>query len=252
MNLTGNTVLITGGTSGIGRALAEAFHQHGNQVVIAGRRQTLLDEITSANPGMRGISVDLEDTSAADALTAAVHAQFPQLNLLINNAGVMKSEDLTTETVDLASAHATLRTNIIGLLHVTAGLLPLLRKQPKSTLINVTSALALVPLAATPTYCASKAFLHSWTQSLRFQLRETSVEVLELIPTYVQTEIGGPQQASDPRAMPLADYIKESLAALSQPNPPNGEILVERAEQLRWAERNGNFDAVFAEVNRRH
>jgi uncharacterized oxidoreductase len=249
MNLAGNTILITGGTSGIGRALAEAFHQRGNEVIIAGRRQSRLDGITAANPGMRGLAVDLEDTVAADAFTERVRQQFPQLNVLINNAGIMKSEDLTAEKVDLSEAHATIDTNIISVLHVTAGLLPVLRNQPKSTLITTTSALAIVPLAATPTYCASKAFLHSWTQSLRFQLRGTSVEVLELMPTYVQTEIGGPQQAVDPRAMPLTEFIAEVMERLSEPNPLNGEILVERAKRLRWAERNGTFDEVFAGVN---
>ena len=136
------------------------------------------------------------------------------------------------------------------MLHLTTALLPALKRQPNSTIITTSSGLAFVPLAAFPTYCASKAFLHSWLQSLRFQLRETSVEVLELAPPYVQTELTGPDQKTDPRAMPLADYIAEVVQLLSKPTPPNGEILVKRVEVERWAEKNGNFDEMFAAINR--
>jgi uncharacterized oxidoreductase len=135
-------------------------------------------------------------------------------------------------------------------LHLTAALLPNLKQQPNSTIVTTSSGLAFVPLTAFPTYCASKAFLHSWLQSLRFQLRGTSVEVLELAPPYVQTELGGPQQASDPNAMPLADYIAEAMQLLSDTDSSHGEILVERVKPLRWAEKNGDYEQVFTALNR--
>lgn len=249
MNLTGSTILITGGTSGIGRALAEAFHQRGNQVIIAGRRQRLLDEIIAAHPGMRGLQLDVEDAGAIDAFALRIVEQFPELNVLINNAGISRLEDLTLDAIDMNVSRSIIQTNIVSVLHLTAALLPALKRRPNATIMATTSGLAFVPRGDYPTYCASKAFLHSWLQSLRVQLRGTSVEVLELAPPYVQTELAGPGQATDPRAMPLADYIAEVMKILSQPNPPQGEILVERVKALRWADRNNNYERMFMALN---
>ncbi len=251
MQLTGNTILITGGTSGIGRALAELFHQRGNQVIIAGRRQDLLDEITAAHHGMRGMRLDVEDSRAVGLLARQVQEQFPELNVLINNAGISRPEDLTAHTVDLSVARSIIQTNIVGVLQVTAALLPTLKQQPASTIITTTSGLAFLPLARSPAYCASKAFLHSWLQSLRVQLRKTSVEVLELVAPYVQTELSGRSQATDSNAMPLADYVAEVMRMLGDPIPANGEILAHRAKALRWAERNGDYEQIFAARNER-
>jgi uncharacterized oxidoreductase len=249
MRLTGNTILITGGTSGIGRALAEALHRRGNQVIIAGRRQHLLDEITAAHAGMRGMQLNVEDSGDVDASAAFIRDQFPELNVLINNAGVSRPEDLTAEKVDISVAKSIVRTNIIGVLHLTALLLPTLKQQPASTIITTTSGLAFLPLATFPAYSASKAFLHSWLQSLRVQLRETSVEVLELVAPYVQTELTGRRQATDANAMPLADYVAEVVQMLGDPIPANGEIVAPRAKGLRWAERNGEYEQIFAARN---
>ncbi|RYG45982.1 SDR family NAD(P)-dependent oxidoreductase [bacterium] len=246
MNLTGNTLLITGGTSGIGRALAEAFHGLGNRVIVAGRRQSLLDEIVEKNPGMVGIPVDLDDAAAVDAFAADVRTRFPDLNVLINNAGISRREDLASGDADISVARSILQTNVVSVLQLTAALLPTLRAQPASTVVTTTSGLAFLPSAFFPTYCASKAFLHSWLQSLRFQLRDTSVEVLELIPPYVQTELSGVAQATDPRAVPLDDYVKEVMGIIGQPDLPGGEILVEAAKGLRWAERNGTYEETYA------
>jgi uncharacterized oxidoreductase len=251
MRLTGNTILITGGTSGIGRALAEVFHQRGNQVIIAGRRQALLNEITAAHPGMHGMQLDVEDSRAVDALAARVRGRFPKLNVLINNAGISKREDLTADAIDLSAARSMIHTNIVGVLHLTAALLPSLKRQPHSTVITTTSGLAFVPLSSFPTYCATKDFLHSWVQSLRFQLRETSVEVLELIPPYVQTELSGPHQATDPHAMPLADYIAEVMQVLDDPNRSGDEILVQRAKTLRGAGQSEDYERIFLANNNR-
>jgi len=248
--ITGNTILITGGTSGIGRALAEVFHRRGNQVIIAGRRQALLNEITAAHPGMRGMRLDVEDPRAIDAFASQVQEQFPELNVLINNAGVSRPEDLTAHTVDLSVARSIIQTNIVGVLHLTARLLPTLKQQRASTIITTTSGLAFLPLANFPAYSASKAFLHSWLQSLRVQLRKTSVEVLELVAPYVQTELTGRSQATDPSAMPLADYVAEVVQMLGDPIPANGEILAHRAKALRWAEKNSEYEQMFAARNK--
>lgn len=246
MKLTGNTILITGGTSGIGRALAEQFHRRGNRVIIAGRRRALLDEIVARNQGMHGIPLDVADPRAIDAFAGRMREQFPTLNVLFNNAGISRQEDLATDT--LAVARAIIETNIVSVLHLTTALLPLLKEQPHSTVVATTSGLAFMPRASYPTYCASKAFLHSWLQSLRLQLCDTSVEVLELIPPYVQTELSGPAQATDPRAVPLAKYIADVMELLGQ---AANEIIVEEALELRWAEKTGTYDALLAARNAR-
>ncbi|MER9648678.1 SDR family oxidoreductase [Mesorhizobium sp. M0199] len=250
MRLTGNTILIIGGTSGIGRALAEAFHRLGNQVIIAGRRQALIDKLTAGNPGMRGMELDVREAPAVAAFATEIREQFPKLNVLINNAGISVAEDLTTDTQDISVALSIVQTNVISVLQLTAALLPTLKQQPNSTIITTSSGLAFVPRSKFPAYCASKAFLHSWLQSLRFQLRETSVEVLELAPPYVQTELAGSGQATDPHAMPLADFIAEVMEILAD-LPAGGEILVERVKALRWAEKNNNYDRMFNALNER-
>ncbi len=241
MNITGNTILITGGTSGIGRALAEALHAKGNTVIVAGRRQQLLDEITQKNPGIVGLPLDVADTNSIHSFVAQVKERFPKLNVLVNNAGIARPEDYTADDVDTAAALATLQTNITSVIQLTAGLLPTLRAQPKSTLMVTTSGLAFVPFPKAPVYSATKAFLHNWLDALRYQLRETSVEVLELAPPYVQTEFGGPQQATDPRAMPLDAFTNEVVQILEDNKIEKGEILVENVKPLRWAEKNGQY-----------
>ena len=246
MNLTGNTILITGGGSGIGRGLAEALHALGNQVVIAGRRRHALDETTAANPGMRSLPLDIEDPAAIRSFAAQVAAQFPSLNVLINNAGIMRAEKLLAQQPDLADAESLVTTNLLGPIRLTAALLPLLQQQPGSTIVNVSSGLAFLPLALTPTYCATKAAIHSYTLSLRYQLRSTTTEVLELIPPYVATDLMN--GASDPRAMPLDKFIAEVMDILkTQPTPL--EICVENVKGLRFAAERGKFDAIFQGLN---
>ena len=249
MKMTENTILITGATSGIGLGLAEALHARGNKVIIAGRRQDKLDSITARNPRMTGMLLDVDARDALSSFAAQVREAFPNLNVLINNAGISRPETLTEGMDNLAVAEAIVQTNILGVLRMTAELLPCLTRQPRSAIITTTSGLAFVPRAPFPTYCASKAFLHSWLQSLRVQLRDTSVEVLELAPPYVQTALAGPDQETDPRAMPLADYVAEVMERLEAENTPSGEILVERVRQLRTAEASGQYDKIFAMLN---
>jgi uncharacterized oxidoreductase len=249
MQLTNNTILITGATSGIGRALAEKFYQLGNQVIIAGRRQPLLNELCTAHPGMHAVHLDVTDVHSLKACALYVKEKFPMLNVLFNNAGICKEEALTGENVDIEMSETIIHTNIFSVLHLTTALLPTLQQQPTATIITTSSGLAFVPRYQYPTYCATKAFLHSWIQSLRVQLRETSVEVLELTPPYVQTELGGPGQLTDPYAIPLPKFIAEVMALLSNANLPGGEILVERVKVLRWAEKNNYYEEIFSALN---
>lgn len=247
MKTSGNTILITGGGSGIGRAFAESFHALGNHVVIAGRRQAALDEVARAHPGMTSLTLDIENATAIRDFAAKLVARHPALNAVIHNAGIMRAEDVATAPDHLATAEATVATNLLGPIRLTAALLPHLRKQARATIMTVTSGLAFVPLAGFPTYCATKAALHAYTESLRYQLKDTKVEVLELAPPYVQTELMGTQQAADPRAMPLKDFIAESVQLLSSsPTPP--EILVERVKPLRFAAQ-GDYAGFFKTFN---
>jgi uncharacterized oxidoreductase len=248
MKLTGNTILITGGGSGIGRGLAEAFHALGNTVIIAGRRQKALDETTAANPGMRSAQVDIESAPAIREFAAAMAKEYPALNVVIHNAGIMRPENLLEQPEELTDAEAIITTNLLGPMRLTAALLPQLKKQPAATIMTVSSGLAYLPMAMTPTYCATKAAIHSYSLTLRYQLRSTRIDVLELVPPYVQTELMGSRQANDPRAMPLKDYIAETMKILKE-QPEAKEILVERVLPLRYAEKNGDFEKAFHGFN---
>jgi uncharacterized oxidoreductase len=250
MITTGNTILITGGGSGIGRGLAEAFHKLGNHVIIAGRRKQVLDETVAANPGMSSAVLDIEDAASIRAFTTKLIADFPALNAVIHNAGIMRAEKLLAQPEDLADAEAIITTNLLGPIRLTAALLPHLQKQPHAAILTITSGLAFIPRAMTPTYNATKAAIHSYTQSLRYQLQSTNIQVVELIPPYVQTELMGSQQASDPRAMPLADYINETINILKT-QPDATEVLVERVKPLRFSEQSGaeKYNAFFKQFN---
>ena len=246
MKMTGNTILMTGGGSGIGRGLAEAFHALGNTVVIAGRRKAMLEETTKANPGVGSLTLDIEDPASIHAFAKQVAAEYPKLNVVIHNAGIMKLEDLRT-AAGTEVAEQTIAINLLGPIRLTAALLPLLQKQPYSAIMTASSGLAFVPLAPTPTYCATKAAIHSYTQSLRYLLKDTSTEVLELIPPYVATDLMG-SSAGDPRAMPLDKFIAEVMEILKT-QPDVKEICVENVKRLRFAAESGHYDAVFNGLN---
>jgi uncharacterized oxidoreductase len=238
MQMTGNTILITGGGSGIGKALALEFHKRDNQVIIAGRRKNVLDEVTAANPGMKSIVLDIQNLGGLKDFAAQLVKDFPTLNGIFNVAGVMKPENLTDGSDNSTTASDTVAINLLATIALTEALLPNLLQQPRATVMTVTSGLAFLPLALTPTYCATKAAVHSYTQSLRYQLRDTKVDVLELIPPYVATELQGPQQAADPRAMPLADFIAEVMTIL-ETQPDAKEICVKNVYPLRYAAEQG-------------
>jgi uncharacterized oxidoreductase len=245
MQITGNTILITGGGSGIGRGLAEALHAKGNRVIVTGRDTSKLDAIVKANPGIEAVEMDVDDPVAIKSVTQRIVRHIPSLNVLINNAGIMRAEDLISG--DTATAEATISTNLLGPIRMTAALLPHLLTRPSAAVLTVSSGLAFVPRALAP-YCATKAAIHSYSQTLRVQLRNTPVQVIELAPPYLQTELLNPAQASDPNAMPLSDYISETITLL-EVKPDAEEILVQRVSFQRWAERENRYEAAFSHVN---
>lgn len=248
MEMTGNTILITGGGTGIGRGLAEAFHASGNQVVIAGRRKEPLEATAAANPGMKTAVLDVGDAGAIRSVAEKMAREFPSLNVVIHNAGIMRPENLRKGAVD--DAEAIVATNLLGPIRLTAALLPLLEKQKRAAIMTVSSGLAFLPMATTPTYCATKAAIHSYTQSLRYQLKATGIQVVELVPPYVQTELMGTHQANDPNAMPLEKFIAEAMQILKN-SPEAAEICVERVRPLRYAEKSGNYETFFQQFNDR-
>lgn len=246
MKVTGNTILITGAGSGIGRALAEAFHALGNQLIITGRRIHKLEEVVDANPGMIAYELDMRDRFAVSAFAREVRTQHPTLNVVINNAGVMQQEDLTQGEAVLDHLETMLETNFLGPVRLNAALIEHLLTLNVATIINIGSGLAHVPLAVVPGYCSTKAAIHSYTQSLRHQLRDSPVEVLEIIPPAVHTGLLGSDQPA-PHEMPLADFIGEVMTLIKrQPTPK--EVCVQNVLPLRHAEA-GDYDVVFAQVN---
>jgi uncharacterized oxidoreductase len=247
MKVDGNTVLITGGATGIGPGLAEAFHRLGNEVIIAGRRVDRLNETASANPGMHVRALDVADPHQVVAVATELQAEFPDLNVLVNNAGINKAENLKSLS-DASIAEEIVSVDFLGPIRLTTALVPALLMQPSATVMTLSSGLAFVPMTLTPTYCATKAAIHSWSQSLRFQLRDTAVDVLELVPPFVQTELFAASVATDPRAMPLHDFVDQVMELLADP-PPSSEILVPNVKPLRFAERDGTFEERFTDIN---
>lgn len=242
MKTTNNTILITGGTSGIGLGLALRFHQAGNKVIVAGRRKELLDAITAEHDGIEALVLDVADpASIADAYDT-VTREHPDLNVLINMAGIMQPEDLRDPGF-LPTAESTITTNLLGPIRMLAAFIPFLTQKTEAAIINVSSGLAFVPLPITPTYNATKAAIHSFTESLRVQLADTPVQVLELIPPAVRTTLMGQQDSE--QAMPLEDFLTEAMTIL-QTQPEAEEILVENVKFLRFAEANGSHDNILA------
>ena len=246
MNLTGNTVLITGGGSGIGKALAEMLHAKGNTVIVTGRNREKLDAVTSKNSGMKAMVLDVADPKSIMEFTQEVIGMYPALNVVIHNAGIMKAEKIGDG--DVAIAEEEIATNLLGPIRLNSALLPHLCQQESATVMTVSSGLAFLPLSLNPTYCATKAAIHSYTQSLRYQLKDSPVNVIELVPPYVQTELTGERQANDPMAMPLTEFIEEVTRILEN-QPEVTEVLVERVLMQRQAEASGAYDETFKRMN---
>ena len=227
MQMTGNTIFITGGTSGIGSALAEQFHSLGNKVIIAGRRQALLDEVAATHPGIEGIALDISDAADIDRVAAQLIRDYPTLNVLVNNAGIMPFDD-PSGRIDDAVSRQILDTNLLGPIRLTSALIEHLKAQPRATIIHNTSVLAYVPIATNAVYSASKAALHSYALSQRFMLKGTSVSVQEIAPPWVDTDLI--KKSGDPRAMPLDAFIAETMKGLATDAP---EVFVEAIRALR-------------------
>jgi uncharacterized oxidoreductase len=230
-------------------ALGEAFAQRGNDVIVAGRNPAKL-RVAESN-GLSTVRVDMSDPASIQALAMTIRTEFPRVNVVIHNAAVCKPVDFTVQGHEQIREE-TVATNLLGPMRLTDALLPHLLNQERATIMIVSSGLGFVPSARYPTYSATKAALHSYSQSLRFQLKHTAVDVIELVPPYVQTELGGSAQARDPHAMPLGDFVAEVLDILGR-NPRVEEILVKRVQAHRFAAESGrdNYNAFFQNYNGR-
>ena len=235
MKTTGNTILITGGGSGIGLALAQRWHDAGNVVIVTGRNSAKLDAAIAGRANMHAAPLDVTDADAIAAFAADIVQRFPDLNVLVNNAGVMMYEALDGER-DLSDAEATVVTNLLGPIRLTDALIDHLVARGDGAIVNVTSGLAFVPLPKAPTYSATKAALHSYTQALRVQLAGR-VEVIELAPPAVRTELT-PGQSRRDAYMPLDAFADEVMALFAE-TPTPAEILVRNVLPLRHAEAEG-------------
>jgi uncharacterized oxidoreductase len=247
MNISGNTVFIAGATSGIGLALALELQAKGNTVVVGGRRAGLLEQIAAEHPGIDTVQIDTADAVSIDAAAKQVLARHPDLNVLVTMAGIMRVEDWHQPGAFLASAESVMTTNVLGPIRLIAAFIGPLQAQPDATIITVSSGLAFAPLAATPSYNASKAAIHMLTESIRLQLAGTSVKVVELEPPAVRTALLPGQQDSE-FAMPLDEFMTE-LVALLESEPDATEIQVERVKFLRYCEARGDYDQVVKTLN---
>ncbi|MBB2168036.1 SDR family NAD(P)-dependent oxidoreductase [Gluconacetobacter aggeris] len=227
MNLTGNTIFITGGGSGIGRGFAEALHKLGNQVIISGRRQALLDVVTAANPGMASVTLDVANPADIARVATTLIRDYPSLNVLFNNAGIMPFDD-AERALDLETVQSIVATNLLGPVLMTSALIEHLKTQPRATVLYNSSVLAFVPLATNAVYSATKAAIHSYALSQRFVLRNSHVTVQEIAPPWVDTDLI--KKSGDPRAMPLDTFIEQAMTLLATDAP---EIVVEAIRSLR-------------------
>jgi len=243
MRLTGNTILVTGGGSGIGLGLAVAFHQAGNRVVIAGRRIEALRSVAEAHPGITYLQLDLTDRHSIQRFVGDIEDEYPHLNVVVNNAGVMALEDL--DAPDPNTTSRVIATNLVGPIVLTSLLIPKLKSRPDAAIINITSALAFVPMAIAPTYSATKAGLHAYTESVRFLLRDSRIQVIEVAPPRVEAEMEG---RNDAFTMTVDDFVAETLRLISA-EPDLDEVIVGAARGLRDAERDGLYTEQFAAVN---
>ncbi|RRR96881.1 SDR family oxidoreductase [Glycomyces terrestris] len=247
MDISGNTIFIPGSTGGIGLALALALQAKGNTVIVGGRRTAELERIAAAHPGLDTVRIDTADPASVAAAAKEVLDRHPDLNVLIAMAGIMRAEDWRRPEGFLESAEAVVTVNVLGPIRLIGAFVEHFQTRPHATIMTVSSGLAFAPLRVTPSYNASKAAIHMLSESLRLQLADTPVEVVELVPPSVQTELM-PGHADDPHAMPLDDYIAEVMG-LIESRPDAREIQVERVKFLRYGEARGDYDQVVDALN---
>ncbi len=242
MRLVGNTILVTGGGSGIGRGLAEAFHKLGNKVIVAGRRKAKLADLVQANPGIDTVELDVSNLESIASVSKELMTKYPKLNVLVNNAGIMQLDDVS-KPIDDKLLTSEFETNFFGTVRMTSALIEHLKRQESATVLNVSSVLGYVPMAFAALYSATKAGIHAYSMGLRYRLRGTSVQVLEIVPPWVQTDLLN--SSEEPRAMPLKPFIEQTIEAL---RTSDSEVLVEIAKPFR-ANPGVNEAAFFHQMN---
>ncbi|PJE95917.1 oxidoreductase [Streptomyces carminius] len=247
MNLSGNTVFIPGSTSGIGLALALELQARGNTVIVGGRRAESLARIAAEYPGIDTVQIDTADPASIASAAKQVLAGHPGLNVLVTMAGVMQVEDWRDPAAFLTSAETTVTTNLLGPIRLIAAFVEHLRAQPDATIMTVSSGLAFTPFKPTPSYNASKAAIHMLSESIRLQLADTSVRIVELEPPAVRTTLL-PGLEENESAMPLDEFITE-VVGLLEAEPDAKEIQVERVKFLRYGEARGDYDQVVEAIN---
>lgn len=238
MKQTGNTILVTGGGSGIGQALAQRWHDAGNHVIITGRRRQALDQAIAGRARMHAYVLDVTAPDAVASFARQVTQEHPEINVLVNNAGIYSAEKIGAHR-GLSDAEGMIDTNILGPIRMMNAFIDHLATQAEAAIINVSSGLAFVPYPAAPTYSATKAALHAYTAAIR-PLLEGKVEVIEIVPPQVQTELS-PGQSNDPNSMPLDAFADEVMALLHAAQTP-AEVCVEGVRYFREAEAKGQFD----------
>jgi uncharacterized oxidoreductase len=242
MDLTAHTVLVTGGTSGIGLALAERFMDAGSDVVVCGRREDKLNAVKAKHPVMHTYLCDMERASERFSLAERVVRDFPKLDVLVNNAGIQRRVALT-QPEPWETTHQEIAINLEAQVHLCMLLIPHLRKQARPAIMNVTSGLAFVPMTLAPIYCATKAAFHSFTLSLRQQLATTPIEVVEIVPPALNTDLGGPGiHAQFP---PVGEFID---AAVKQLLEGSTEVTYGFSEQASRASR-AELDQILVRMN---
>ena len=248
MKTTGNTILITGGATGIGFSLAEVFVNAGNEVIICGRRENKLKEAKNKLPQIHTKVCDLSQEKERESLYKWVNSHFKNLNILINNAGIQRMVNLRKGTRDLFNGEDEIEINLTAPINLSAYFIPLFLKQKEAAIINISSGLCFVPIAAMPVYCATKSAIHSFSLSLRHQLRDTSIKVFEIIPPIVDTELdkgARGERGQEDRGIPPFKVAQATLKALEN---DEYEIAIGMAENLRMGARK-NPDQTFQNIN---
>ena len=244
MQKQGNTILITGGGSGIGQALAHRWHDRGNKVIVVGRQPGPLDTAVKGRPGMTSYVLDVGNPAEIEAFAKHIAVDHPDLNVLVNNAGASFEEDPTTAR-DLSDAEAMVTTNLLGPIRTINAFIDHLKTKQGAAIVNVSSGVGFVPYAAAPTYSATKAAVHAYTAALR-PLLAGLVEVIEIVPPQVATDLT-PKLKDSPYSVPL-DTFADEVISLFDEQSSSGEIIVESVKPFRFAERQGRTDELIASM----